>query len=153
MRILLVEDEEPKQRHIETFLRATFRGPEIVVARSVRGAIAQLSRSVPDVVILDMSLPTFEIGGEEAGGRPQGFGGIEVIRNMELDDIVAPVVFLTGYEAFTKAGGQLSLDVLAQELKDDHPGLFCGIIHFNSAYGDWQARLKATLESLGGELA
>lgn len=153
MRILLVEDEEPKQRHIENFLHRTLKAPTITLARSVRGALASLKQEIPDVVILDMSLPTFEIGGEEAGGRPQGFGGIEVIRNMDLDDIVAPVVFLTGYEAFTKAGGQLSLDVLAEEIRDDHPELFHGIIHFNSAYGDWQARLRATLESLGGELA
>lgn len=152
MRVLLVEDEEPKQRHIEAFLRKTLKTPQITIAKSVRGALERLTQSIPDVVILDMSLPTFEIGGDEAGGRPQGFGGIEVIRNMELDDIVAPVVFLTGYEAFTKAGGQLSLDALAEELRDDHPDLFRGIIHYNSAYGDWQVRLMETLRLLGGEL-
>ncbi len=150
MHILLVEDEEPKQRHIEGYLRVALVEPHIVFAMSVRGALDQLAIAVPDVLILDMSLPTFDIGGTEGGGRPQGFGGLEVIRNMELEEYSCPVIFITGYEAFNKAGGQLTLDALADELLADHPDLFRGIIHYNSAYGDWQSRLKMLIDGIQG---
>lgn len=118
-------------------------------AKSVRGALEQLKATAPDLLILDMSLPTFDIGADEGGGRPQGFGGLEVMRNMELEEISCPVVVITGYEAFSKAGGQVNLDALAEELSADHPSIFRGIIHYNSAYGDWRARLRSFLTNAG----
>jgi CheY-like chemotaxis protein len=149
MHILLVEDEEPKQRHISAYVREIVSDLELEVARSVRSALDKLNARVPNLIILDMSLPTFDIGGSEGGGRPQGFGGLELIRMMELEEIECPVVILTGYEAFTKAGGQVTLDSLGVELAASHPNVFRGILHYNSAYGDWQIRLSSILSELG----
>jgi len=148
MHILLVEDEDPKRRHIEEFLRSEVPGLELTIAKSVRSALERLEEKVPDLVILDMSLPTFDIGGDEGGGRPQGFGGVELIRNMELEEIFCPSIVLTGYESFSKAGGQVGLDALNKELADAHPDIFRGIFHYNSAYGDWRHRVAAVLKEM-----
>jgi CheY-like chemotaxis protein len=148
MYILLVEDEDPKRRHIESFVRKTIPDVEMTTVRSVRSALDALEKRIPDLVILDMSLPTFDIGGDEGGGRPQGFGGIELLRNMELEGVECPVVVLTGYEAFAKAGGQVGLDTLSNELFEAHPSLLRGMFHFNSAYGDWQERLSKVIAEL-----
>lgn len=148
MRLLLVEDEDPKRRHIENFVRSVRPDAEISIARSVRSAIASLLSHPPDLVLLDMSLPTFDIGTNETGGRPQGFGGRELMRNMELEDISCPVIVLTGYDAFNKAGEQVGLEELRQELSADHPGIFVALLQFNSAYGDWQDRLRSILDGM-----
>lgn len=145
MKILLVEDEDPKRRHIEAFLQEHFSNPEIRLAKSVRSALEELEISIPDLLILDMSLPTFDIGAGETGGRPQGFGGRELMRNIELEGINCRCVILTGYEAFSKAGGQVGLDALNSELNDEHPDNFLGMLHYNSAYGDWRERLMKIL--------
>ncbi|MCQ8779993.1 response regulator, partial [Escherichia coli] len=80
LKVLLVEDEGPKQAHVVNFLG--FLGEVSVnVARSVTSAMTCLEIETPDLLLLDMSLPTFDIGEGEAGGRPQGFGGIEVLRH------------------------------------------------------------------------
>jgi CheY-like chemotaxis protein len=149
MQILLVEDEAPKRRHVEAYARELLPAAQIEFANSVRSAIQCLSVNLPDLLILDMSLPTFDVGQNEAGGRPQGFGGVELLRNMELEEMICPVIVLTGYDAFTKAGGQVGLDVLRDELAEAHPTLFKGILHFNSAYGDWQDRFRALCIELG----
>ena len=149
MRILVVEDEDPKARHIRQFLFELVPEAQVEVARSVRAGLDALSEALPDLLILDMSLPTFDIGPTEAGGRPQGFGGLELIRNMELEGIECPTIVLTGYEAFAKSGGQVTLDGLSAELREEHPTIFRGIFHFNSAYGDWQAKLRSVFVSLG----
>src|SRR5258706_4567715 len=149
MYLLLVEDEDPKRRHIATYLKEIVPDAELGVARSVRSALDCLDARVPDVIQLDMSLPTFDVGPSEGGGRPQGFGGVELMRNMELDAVICPVIIITGYDAFTKAGGQVGLDVLNAELTNNHPESFRGMIHYNSAYGDWQQRLKELLVQIG----
>src|ERR1700730_5286294 len=140
--LLLVEDEDPKRRHIASFVKEVMPDAQLKTARSVRSALDSLDEQVPDLLILDMSLPTFDVGGSEGGGRPQGFGGLELMRNMELEEIACPVVVLTGYEAFTKAGGQVGLDALNAELTAAHPSIFKGLFHFNSAYGDWKQKFR-----------
>jgi CheY-like chemotaxis protein len=149
MIVLLVEDEAPKRQHVGNFLQTEFRDVEISYANSVRSAIQALVHQKPDLLVLDMSLPTFDVGPTEAGGRPQGFGGVELLRNMELEEIECPVVVLTGYDAFAKAGGQVGLDTLNEELAAAHPRVFRGMLHYNSAYGDWQDRLRKLCGDLG----
>jgi CheY-like chemotaxis protein len=78
--ILLVEDEAPKSTHIERFLKNLAPNVVISLAKSVNSAFDALEQNVPDLLLLDMSLPTFDIGDRESGGRPQGFGGIEILR-------------------------------------------------------------------------
>jgi CheY-like chemotaxis protein len=149
MRILIVEDEDPKLRHILNYLKSSEPSHEISLARSVRSALEALEDDAPDLVILDMSLPTFDIGGDESGGRPQGFGGRELMRTMKLEENITPVIVLTGYDAFNKAGGQIGLDALNKELAEEHPVNFLGMLHFNSAYGDWQTKLRDLLRQVG----
>ena len=71
------------------------------------------------------------------------------MRNMELEELACPVVVLTGYDAFSKAGGQVGLDALNKELADAHPKIFRGMFHYSSAYGDWQSRLRQLLVEMG----
>lgn len=149
MNVLLVEDEAPKRQHVEVLLRALLPEANIDFANSVRSALEALRKSRPDLVILDMSLPTFDVTRDEAGGRPQGFGGVELLRNMELEEIECPVVVLTGYDSFAKGGGEVRLDELKSELASEHPRVFRGVLHYNSAYGDWQEQLKAVCFELG----
>src|ERR1700761_5575060 len=102
MRILLVEDEDPKRNHICSVLSQIRPGIELDLAKSVRSAVDQMKARVSDLVLLDMSLPTFDVHPGEPGGRPQGFGGIEVLRHMDRLNIVVPCIVITAYEAFPR---------------------------------------------------
>ena len=95
---MLVEDEAPKREHIQRFLDAVGFAIELVFARSVNSALDKLESEKPDLLLLDMSLPTFDIGERESGGRPQGFGGTEVLRQMEMLGLSCPTIVITGYE-------------------------------------------------------
>jgi DNA-binding response OmpR family regulator len=68
MRILLIEDEVPKQEHILAALKELRPGATVNVARSVRTAIESIVAEQPDLLLLDMSLPTFDVGPKESGG-------------------------------------------------------------------------------------
>lgn len=143
MKILLVEDETPKRKHIELFLRDCLQGLELTTARSVKTAITSVEDNLPDLLLLDMSLPTFDVSENEGGGRPQGYGGIEVIRYMVYSEISCPIIVITGYEAFPKGHGEGHADLteLREHIHAEFGDLVKGVVHFNSAYDQWKNEL------------
>jgi len=146
---LLVEDEGPKRAHIEGFLKGSVSNLHIKNATSVNSALRALEEKLPDLLLLDMSLPTFDIGVREGGGRPQGFGGIEVMRHMQMASLTCPTVVITGYEAFVRDDGPVDLSKLTLELNEEFPDFMRGVLHFNSTYDEWKKSLTETLSNLG----
>jgi CheY-like chemotaxis protein len=149
--ILLVEDEGPKRKNITKYLAGLGEEVTVVVARSVNSALDELDKSKPDVMLLDMSLPTFDIGDREPGGRPQGFGGIEILRQMALAEIIIPTIVITGYEAIPRgeAGPSVDINQMRTELQAEFPEMFQGILHYNSTYDEWQRELHRLLNEIG----
>jgi CheY-like chemotaxis protein len=145
-----VEDEAPKRGHIERLLQELAPGARVSLARSVNSALDVLESEPLTLLLLDMSLPTFDVGQRESGGRPQGFGGIEVLRHMVMAGIVCPTIVITGYEGFTREGGAtVDLAQLRTELNEEFAGLLRGVLHYNSTYDDWKTMLGQALGEVG----
>ncbi len=152
MRVLLVEDEDPKRDAILNFLTKAFPEFKVEMAHSVRTAIASIREARPDMLLLDMSLPTFDIASGEPGGRPQGFGGIEIMRFLEMQEIELPTIVITGYEAFSKSNGQrIGVDTLQKEFTRDFPNFFRGLIYFDPIAGVWDEDLRKIVAALTQE--
>ena len=148
--ILLVEDEAPKRGHIITLLNKLAPAARISTARSVNSALDVLGSEQVDLLLLDMSLPTFDFGERESGGRPQGFGGIEVLRHMTMAEIQCPTVVITGYEGFTREGGAtVDLRQLRAELVEEFPSMLRAVLHYNSTYDEWKTVLAQALRETG----
>ena len=153
LHLLLVEDEAPKRGHIERLVRDVLSNARISTARSVNSALDILENDNVDFLLLDMSLPTFDIGDRESGGRPQGFGGIEVLRYMTMAEITCPTLIITGYEGFKRESGTtVDLVQLRSELDEEFSHLLKGVLHYNSTYDEWKHTLRGALtnEKLGG---
>lgn len=148
MRILLIEDEAPKRDNILSLLQIMDLTSDLVEARSVGSAIRALRTGAFDLAILDMSLPTFDIGGGESGGRPQGFGGVEVLRYMERFKLSTPVIVVTAYPAFSEGSQEIDLKSLTAKLQDDHPTIFKGIVFYNSMFSEWKDELRSKIEEI-----
>jgi CheY-like chemotaxis protein len=148
--VLLIEDEDPKQRHILAFLQENDPPVTVRLARSVNAALDALEVAIPDLMLLDMSLPTFDVSEGERGGRPQGFGGLEIVRTMSMSGWRCSTLIVTGYEAFpSDSGEQVQLAVLESELAAVLGQQFLGVLHFNSALDEWKTELQSTIRSLG----
>lgn len=145
LRILLVEDEDPKRIHVCRQIKAAAPDVEIEVARSVNSALDAIEDRVPDLLLLDMSLPTLDVGDGESGGRPQGFGGREILWHMSFAGIICPTVVITGYEALPREGGKVPIAQLATELAEEFPEVFRGILHYNSTFDEWKVELTRLL--------
>ena len=146
LHLLLVEDEAPKRGHIERLIRDVLPTARISAARSVNSALDILESGDVDFLLLDMSLPTFDIGDRESGGRPQGFGGIEVLRHMTMAEITCPTLIITGYEGFKReSGATVDLAQLRSELDDEFGHIVQGVLHYNSTYDEWKYTLLEAL--------
>lgn len=150
--ILLVEDEYPKYLQIYNYISTLDLGLkfDIIQARSVNSALDYIDDDTPDLILLDMSLPTIDIdvANGEAGGRAQGFGGIEILRYMLYSNICCSTIVVTGYEAFPREGGDVDLSELFIELKEEFPNIVHSILHYNSTNEFWKLNLKKDMASL-----
>ncbi len=108
----------------------------------MNAALYRLRNDTYDLALLDISLPSFDVGPGEPGGRPQGFGGIEVLRSMDRYTLDVPVIVITAYEAFPSAGKQINLDTLNAELLKAHPRIFRGLVFYNSVFSTWSDNLR-----------
>jgi len=148
MRILLVEDDEYKRRKILSFLQESI--PEVIVreARSVQSGLRGIMAGENDVVILDMTMPTFDIGPEEDGGRPQAYAGRELLRNMKRKGITTPTLVVTQFDRFGQGADVLTLAELDAQLRSEHSGYYLGAIYYNVMEEGWKGELLAVLNEL-----
>ena len=148
MRILVADDEEPKLTSITEWLSETDSSLEVLVSRSVRTTIQMAVEHCPDLVLLDMSLPTFDIARGESGGRPQGFGGAEVLRHFDGHNLRTKVIVITQYEGFENNGKKFGLDELSDTLRREHASIFVDCLHSNVVNDEWKAQLAVHLISI-----
>lgn len=149
--VLIIEDEAPKRKHIKEYINSHKNGAyiDIVCCGSVSSALDFLDDNEPNFIILDMSLPTYEISDTESGGRPQGFGGLEILRYLKMSGLNCPTLVLTGYEAFMREEGLVELSQISEELKSEFGTFLKDVLYYNSAYSEWKNKMTTTLNNVG----
>jgi CheY-like chemotaxis protein len=117
MNVLLVEDDEFKAADITKVLAE--HSPELIVRRamSVSSALRAITAETFSVIILDMSLPTFELSGPGGGGSPQGQGGLEVLRLARRLECSSPFIVVTQYPDIELNGRDIPLAQASRALR------------------------------------
>ncbi len=150
MNILLIEDELAKAEELQEFFNSRYKLCVFHNARSVRSGVDALrARLSIDLMILDMSLPTFDISDAESGGSPQGFGGVEILRYLQKQGGRTPVVVVTGFEAFALGDKIVNIDELRRRFSSDYPENFRGAIYYNVMLTSWAEELEACISTIG----
>jgi CheY-like chemotaxis protein len=151
VRILVIEDDAFKAKRLCTFLRAQTPDNEVILERSVSTGLARLfAPPHPNILLLDMSLSTFDVGPRETGGRPQNFGGITVLEHMVRRELKIPVFVITQFESFPKEGTELSLDDLSRDLAKRFPDVFKALIYYSSRETEWEQHLQSLVGQVHG---
>jgi len=145
MKILIVEDDLNKSRQIGDYLSELLPGVELVERRSFQSGLAEIYASAFDVVILDMTLPTYDIRPGERGGRTRTYGGREILEELVRNSISTKAIVLTQFESFGEGGDHLTLDELTEQVKARFPKLFLGTVYYHPARTDWRTRLNDLL--------
>ena len=149
MKILIVEDDEDKRRQVIDWLRELTPGAVLEEARSLRSGLNAILQGGQDLVILDMTMPTFDITAEEDGGRPQAYAGRELLRHMKRRGIRTPAIVLTQFDRFGEGPNLLTLEQLDQALRAEHFGHYLGAVSYSVTDEVWKVTLEVLLRTLG----
>lgn len=129
-KVLIADDESPKLDSVSEFVRSVLSDATVSSSRSVRSTLARLREEKFDLLILDMSLPTFDVAPGEKGGRAQNLGGEEVLRYMEFYSCECPVIIVTQFDHFYENGKHVGLNHVTQRLRIEHPTIFRSVVHY-----------------------
>lgn len=139
-KILIIEDEQKKLDNLKDFLKEEYPLKEFIEKRSYNSALREIIDNSKnyDIVLLDMSMTTYDVSVEESGGIPEPLAGENLLDAMFLNEISTKVIVVTMYESF--AGKKLiSFD---SELKENYPENYVGYVFFSYKTNDWKFELK-----------
>jgi CheY-like chemotaxis protein len=148
MNILLLEDDEDKSRQVRDFLKLLIPSAHITESRSLRSGLEAIKSASYDLVILDMSVPSFDIDEREDGGRPQAYGGRDLLQHMKRRKVLSPVVVLTQFDRFADAGNTSTLEELDISLRAAHSDQYLGAIYYDVSAPIWKAKLEAIVTQI-----
>lgn len=146
MKILIAEDNNFKKQKILEHIKSKLQDADIVETYSFTTAWQTILNNEYDLIILDMSLPTFDITGVENGGDFRALGGKEIAKKMKRRRISAPFVFITHYKNFSDDINTYTFDSLRAELLTDYPKQCLEFIYFSSNSSEWRNQLDKVLE-------
>lgn len=145
MKILIVEDDENKRSQVIDFINIHFKDCEISIAKSFQSGLRSIIETNVDAIFLDMTMPTYDIGLNEDGGRPQHYAGREILRQMNRKNIRISTWVVTGFDYFGEGESSMSREQLDTQLMQDHSSFYRGTIYFNAAMEDWKNELLKAL--------
>ena len=142
MNTLIVEDDENKRKQISEFLKSEI--PDIYIAerKSYQSGLKEILKGNIDLILLDMSMPTYDISSTEAGGRPRPFAGRDILRYMDRKKIKVPVIIVTQFETFGEAEETISLSELQTMMEKNHTNTYKGTVYYNASLNSWKDDLK-----------
>lgn len=146
-KILLIEDDEPKLVQIQDFLRTFSSFFEVTTARSLSSACKNIDSNDFDIVLLDMSLPTFD-GGKtaNASGRQKTYGGKDILAYLWEIERECKVYVITQFKDFPGEEGALNLPELHAQLKRDFPSLYIDHVYFENSSDSWKINIAKLLD-------
>lgn len=142
MNIFLVEDNPVKRDQLLAHLSSLNVQANVRTFSSYNSALQGLEAATPDLLILDMTLPTFDRspGGREGRNRP--LGGYEIMKKLERRHSGVKVIVVSQFESFGEGDEKVSFKQLMERCRLEFPDTFLAGIHFRVADAAWQPVLK-----------
>ncbi|MBI5270046.1 MAG: response regulator [Burkholderiales bacterium] len=146
-RLLLIEDSPHKRAKVVEHIKALY--PQIHIREA--GSFASGCRAVDaceyDVLLIDMSLPTYDKSPAAAAGKFRPFGGREIARKIVRRGLRTPLIFITQFESFSDRGNSFSFDTLMEKLREECGAAFVGMLFYDSSKTSWKDELGELLHA------
>jgi len=135
--ILIVEDK-----------KENYRECSIEWVASVMSAVRSLKKKSPDLIILDMTLPNYDVTSTSRSGGTHPLGGIEVLKQIKRRKISSKVLVFTQYETFGRPPNERDLKELNHEMSVGYPENYVGAVYYHATIADWEKQLKNMIETV-----
>jgi hypothetical protein len=148
VKTLIIEDSEYKIQSLQSLIKEMDIASELQIAKSFQSGKRALQDFKPELLLLDMTLPTSERQDGQLEGRTRIYGGREILSEMEFLGLTAKVVIVTQFDHFGEPPNSIDLKTLLGQLKTRFPNLFCGGVYYSNVDSSWQGNLRGLLQKL-----
>jgi CheY-like chemotaxis protein len=141
MRILVAEDDPNKIKQVAKALAELSPTAEVVERRSFQSSLKAALEIKPDLILLDMSMPNYEVSPDEPGGPFRQYAGREILRAIKHWGLRSKVIIVTQYESFDEGGEMMTLEQLKAMLARDFIGTYVGTVFYRPSESSWREEL------------
>lgn len=147
MKILFIEDNQDKINKISSFLKEEFTNFDVIIKTSYQSGLKEIMNNYIDYsfILLDMSLPTYDVAPDDPGGEPIPLAGEEILKEMYYADIMTRVIVVTMYVNFVD---KTNIEKLNQRLLNEYSDNYTGYVYFASNQNSWKGQLKEKINNL-----
>ena len=147
----LIEDDDLKANRVMGYLEGRREDVQIVHLRSYQSGLKAIEAQVPHLLLLDMTMPTFDQGRRSREGRPRSMGGRDIMRKMTHKGLDCPVIVVTQFESFGEGNDSISYQQLRTACTEEFPALFHGMVQYHATSSAWEQELDVIFERLDSE--
>jgi len=148
MKILIVEDDLNKLNNLKKFINTYFETKNIEIyieiKHSYQSGLDTILSNYYDLLLLDMSLPNFDIDDNNDSGDPLSKAGELILYEMDVMGININTIIVTQHDDFD---GE-SLESINDDYKNKFSTFYIDYIFYNAIESDWEDELKITLDGI-----
>jgi hypothetical protein len=100
-----------------------------------------------DLILLDMSMPTFDRSPENPNSKFRHFAGRDILFEMKRRDITVKTIVVTQFGNFGEGKDAIDAEQLHNNLKSEFPFIYLGMVHYNTGFSNWKNELLALLKN------
>ena len=146
IKVILIEDDEKKIDDISDFIKNRLNCETFVVRESYQSGVKEILSGRFDLLLLDMSIPTFDKTPYETGGAYEKFGGYKVLREIIRKKKPVKTILITMFDDFGESDVSITISQIDNTLKDEFTDMFLGSVFYNATENKWQEELKKIIE-------
>ncbi len=150
MKILIIDDSEYKVKKVSNLIDNIKKDKKLnyKVAHSYSSGLKNLLEEKFDLLILDMSMPTFDKTNNESGGRFRIFGGREIVRQLKREKKLLPFIVLTQYNKFDDSNKIKSLEEIEELFSSKFKDYHLKTIYYDTSSTKWRNLLEEEILKL-----
>lgn len=142
MRLLIVEDDPNKLNAITAFLDQ-YEDIAYTCHMSYQSGMRAIASGNFDLLLLDMSMPVYDVTAHDTGGRPLPMAGRDILFQLKRKKNPLKAIVVTQYEDFNG----ISLSKLDNILREEFPQNYIGSVYYNITQDNWRRDLDAMLQN------
>lgn len=151
MRILLVEDDKKKADDIKLFLLQSLDNVTVTVKESYQSGIRELLKGIHDLLLLDMSIPTWDRSVDERGGNFEKFGGYKILKESKRKGIIIQTILVSMFDDFSSNESTITLKDIDIGLRNEFNPFYIGHVYYNASEENWKEMLSLLINNVKQE--
>lgn len=147
-KILLIEDDQKKVDDIKSFIIDNYKNIDLTIKESYQSGLKEIMTNEFDLLMLDMSLPTWDLADYEGVGSFEKFGGFKIMKEMDRKKKIVKTILITMFDDFGESDSSITLNQIDEIFSTQFSQFYMGYVFYNSKESNWKEILALKLNNM-----